>query len=149
MIRLNELRPAKGATKKRKRIGRGIGSGKGKTSGKGHKGQKSRRGYSRKVGFEGGQMPLIRRVPKRGFTNALFRKDFAEVNVGRLNGLEAGTEVTPELLMEKRVVRKLRDGVKVLGGGDLQTALTVKAHRFSATAREKIENAGGKAIEIS
>jgi large subunit ribosomal protein L15 len=94
-------------------------------------------------------MPLIRRVPKRGFTNALFRKDFAEVNVGRLNGLVAGTEVTPELLREKRVVRKLRDGVKVLGGGDLEIALTVKAHRFSATAREKIEKAGGKAIEIS
>lgn len=148
MIRLHTLKPAVGATRKRKRVGRGIGSGSGKTSGRGHKGQKSRSGYSRRIGYEGGQMPLIRRIPKRGFTNARFRKEYAEVNVDRLNSFEAGTEVTPELLRESRVVRKVRDGVKILGGGDLEVALKVRAHRFSAAAREKIEKAGGEVTEI-
>jgi large subunit ribosomal protein L15 len=148
MIRLHNLKPAAGATRKRKRVGRGIGSGSGKTSGRGHKGQKSRSGYSRRIGYEGGQMPLIRRIPKRGFTNARFRKEYAEVNVSRLNAFEAGTEVTPELLRERRVVRKVRDGVKILGGGDLEVALKVRAHRFSAAAKEKIQKAGGEVTEI-
>jgi large subunit ribosomal protein L15 len=125
-------------------VGRGPGSGLGKTAGRGEKGQKSRSGYARKVGFEGGQMPLHRRIPKRGFVNR-FRKEFAEVNLERLEGFDAGTIVTPELLVEKRVVRKLRDGVKILAKGSLSKALTVRAHKFSAKAQEAITAAGGKA----
>jgi large subunit ribosomal protein L15 len=149
MLRLHNLRPAAGATRKKKRVGRGIGSGHGKTATRGHKGQKSRHGYSRRIGYEGGQMPLTRRIPKRGFGNVPFRTEYAQVNVGRLNVFPAGTEVTPELLQERRVVRKLRDGVKVLGNGDLEVALKVRAHRFSAAAREKIVKAGGEALDIS
>jgi large subunit ribosomal protein L15 len=147
-LKLSNLRPAQGAKRPRRRVGRGPGSGRGKTAGKGHKGQKSRSGYSRRRGFEGGQMPLIRRVPKRGFSNAPFRTRYSEVNVGRLNALEAGTEVTPDLLRKHRLLRKMLDGIKILGDGELQVSLTVHAHRFTKSAREKIEAAGGKVVEI-
>jgi large subunit ribosomal protein L15 len=144
---LNNLRPAKGSVRPRKRVGRGPGSGLGKTSGRGEKGQKSRSGYSRKVGFEGGQMPLHRRVPKRGFTNP-FRKEYAEVNLERLEAFEAGTIVTPEVLREHGLVKSFRDGVKILAKGKLSKALTVRAHKFSAKAQEEIGKAGGKAEVI-
>jgi large subunit ribosomal protein L15 len=143
-VGLNNLKPAKGAVRGRKRVGRGPGSGLGKTSGRGEKGQKSRSGYSRKVGFEGGQMPLHRRVPKRGFHNR-FRKEYTEVNLGRLDAFDAGTIVTPDLLLKRGVIKKLRDGVKVLAKGTLSKALTVRAHKFSAKAQETIAGAGGKA----
>jgi large subunit ribosomal protein L15 len=143
-VGLENLKPAKGAVRSRKRVGRGPGSGLGKTSGRGEKGQKSRSGYSRKVGFEGGQMPLHRRVPKRGFHNRS-RKEYTEVNLGRLDAFEAGTIVTPELLIKRGVIKKLRDGVKVLAKGTLSKALTVRAHKFSAKAQETIAGAGGKA----
>jgi large subunit ribosomal protein L15 len=146
-VGLNDLKPAKGAVRGRKRVGRGPGSGLGKTAGRGEKGQKSRSGFSRKPGFEGGQMPLHRRVPKRGFHN-VFRKEYAVVNLGRLDGFEAGSVVTPELLKQRGIVRRLLDGVKVLAGGKLTKALTVRAHRFSATAREAIAGAGGAAEVI-
>ncbi len=147
-LELHDLRPPKGATKNKRRLGQGPGSGRGGTSGRGHKGQKSRSGYSRRHGFEGGQMPLHRRVPKHGFTN-IFRTEYAEVNVGRrLAALAGEKEITPELLLERRVVRKIKDGVKVLGHGEIKKALTVRAHAFSAAAREKIEKAGGKAEVI-
>jgi large subunit ribosomal protein L15 len=142
---LNELKPAKGSVRNRKRVGRGPGSGLGKTSGRGEKGQKSRSGYARKVGFEGGQMPLHRRVPKRGFTNARFRRELSYVNVGRLEAFDAGTIVTPEILLKHGLIRKVRDGVKVLAKGTLSKALTVRAHKFSAKAQELITGAGGKA----
>jgi large subunit ribosomal protein L15 len=144
-VGLNNLKPAKGATRNRKRVGRGPGSGLGKTSGRGEKGQKSRSGFSHKDGFEGGQMPLHRRVPKRGFTNARFKKEFAEVNVGKLEAFDAGTIVTPEILLKHGIIKKLADGVKVLGDGELTKALTVRAHRFSAKAQERITGLGGKA----
>ncbi len=131
---LHNLKPAKGSVRKRKRVGRGPGSGTGKTAGRGENGQKSRSGYSRKIGFEGGQMPLHRRVPKRGFTNAIFRKEFAEVNIGRLEVFEEGTIVTPDVLLKRGIVKQVRDGVKILAKGDLTKALTVHAHRFSAKA---------------
>ena len=142
---LNNLKPAKGATRNRKRVGRGPGSGLGKTSGRGEKGQKSRSGFAHHDGFEGGQMPLHRRVPKRGFTNARFKKHFAEINLGRLEIFEAGTIVTPEILLKRGMIKKLQDGVKVLGDGDLTKALTVRAHKFSAKAQERITGLGGKA----
>ena len=141
---LENLKPARGAVRSRKRVGRGPGSGLGKTSGRGEKGQKSRSGYSRKVGFEGGQMPLHRRLPKRGFHNR-FRKEYTEVNLDRLDAFDAGTIVTPELLLKRGVIKKLRDGVKVLAKGTLTKALTVRAHKFSAKAQETIAGAGGKA----
>ena len=142
---LHNLKPARGSVRKKKRVGRGPGSGTGKTAGRGENGQKSRSGYSRKIGFEGGQMPLHRRVPKRGFTNSPFRKEFAEVNLGRLEVFEEGTIVTPDVLMKWGIVKRLRDGVKILGKGDLTKALTVHAHRFSARAKERIAEVGGKA----
>ena len=142
---LNNLKPAKGSTRNRKRVGRGPGSGLGKTSGRGEKGQKSRSGFAHHDGFEGGQMPLHRRVPKRGFTNARFKKEFAEVNLGKLEGFDAGTIVTPEIMLKHGIIKKLMDGVKVLGDGDLTKALTVRAHRFSAKAQERITGLGGKA----
>ena len=129
-------------------MGRGPGSGLGKTAGRGEKGQKSRSGFARKPGFEGGQMPLHRRVPKRGFTNAPFRKEYACINLGRLEVFEAGTIVTPELLLRHGLLRKLRDGVKVLADGELTKALTVHAHRFSGKAEERIAALGGKAERI-
>lgn len=143
-MREHELKPAEGSRTKRKRVGRGPGSGLGKTSGRGEKGQKSRSGYSAKRGFEGGQMPLHRRVPKRGFTN-LFRKEYFVVNVERLNGFGAGAVVTPESLREAGLLRKGGRDIKVLGGGELQVALTVRAHKFTEAAVRKIEGAGGKA----
>jgi large subunit ribosomal protein L15 len=144
-VGLHNLKPAKGSVRNRKRVGRGPGSGLGKTAGRGEKGQKSRSGFSRKPGFEGGQMPLHRRLPKRGFTNARFRKEFACVNLGRLEVFEAGTIVTPELLVKLGLVKKLRDGLKVLADGQLTKALTVHAHRFSGKAQERIATLGGKA----
>jgi large subunit ribosomal protein L15 len=144
-VGLHNLKPAKGSVRNRKRVGRGPGSGLGKTAGRGEKGQKSRSGFARKPGFEGGQMPLHRRIPKRGFTNSPFRKEFACVNLGRLEVFEAGTIVTPELLLRQGIVRKLRDGLKVLADGQLTKALTVHAHRFSGKAQERIAALGGKA----
>ncbi|MBO8141992.1 MAG: 50S ribosomal protein L15 [Firmicutes bacterium] len=146
-MKLHELRPAPGARRKAKRLGRGIGSGKGKTAGRGTKGQLARSGGGKGPGFEGGQTPLQRRLPKRGFNNKRFRRELAEVNVQALNAFDAGTVVTPELLLERRVVRDLKDGVKVLGEGELSRALVVRAHAFSKSAAAKIEAAGGK-IEV-
>jgi len=143
-VGLHNLKPAKGSVRNRKRVGRGPGSGLGKTAGRGEKGQKSRSGFARKPGFEGGQMPLHRRLPKRGFTNADFRKEFATVNLGRLEVFEAGTIVTPELLVKQGIVKRLRDGLKVLADGQLTKALTVHAHRFSGKAQERIAALGGK-----
>ncbi|WP_077620231.1 50S ribosomal protein L15 [Bacillus sinesaloumensis] len=141
-MKLHELQPAEGSRKTRNRVGRGTGSGNGKTSGKGHKGQKARSGGGVRPGFEGGQTPLFQRLPKRGFTN-INRKDFAIVNLETLNRFEDGTEVTPELLIETGVVSKLNAGVKVLGKGTLDKKLTVRAHKFSSTAQQAIEAAGG------
>jgi large subunit ribosomal protein L15 len=146
-VSLNNLKPAKGSVRGRKRVGRGPGSGLGKTSGRGEKGQKSRSGFSRKVGFEGGQMPLHRRVPKRGFHN-LFRKVYAEVNLERLEAFDAGTIVTPQELAERGLVKGRFDGVRILGKGTLTKPLTVRAHGFSARAREVITTLGGKAEQI-
>ncbi len=145
-LELHGLKPAKGANKKPKRVGRGPGSGHGKTSTRGEKGQKSRSGFSQKPGFEGGQMPLHRRIPKRGFTNK-FAKQYAVLNVGELNKLEDGTSVTPDFLIEKRVIKKRLDGLRVLGKGELTRKLSVRAHHFSESAKKKIEEAGGS-IEV-
>ena len=139
-MKLHELSPAKGSRRRKKRLGRGPGSGTGKTAGRGHNGQRSRSGFSRRRGFEGGQMPLIRRVPKRGFTN-IFRKQWAIVNVDRLGDFDG--DVSPEVLVERGVVRPGLP-VKVLGDGEVGKALTVRAHKFSTAARDKIEKAGGK-----
>jgi large subunit ribosomal protein L15 len=144
-MKLHELSPAPGSKKTRKRVGRGIGSGLGKTSGRGHKGQKARSGGGVRPGFEGGQTPLYRRLPKRGFTNAPFKTDLVEVNVSKLNKFEAGTVVTPEKLVEAKIIKNIKDGVKILGQGDITVGITVQAHGFSASAKEKIEAAGGKA----
>lgn len=142
-MKLHELKPVKGARHTRKRVGRGIGSGNGKTAGRGHKGQNARSGGGVRLGFEGGQNPLARRLPKRGFTNPT-RKEYTIVNLDVLNRFEAGTVVTPELLAEKGYVKQVRDGIKVLGNGELNVSLTVKAHKFSETAVKKIAAAGGK-----
>ncbi|MCL4141018.1 UNVERIFIED_CONTAM: hypothetical protein GTU68_065624 [Idotea baltica] len=131
---------------KRRRIGRGTGSGSGKTSGRGHKGQGSRSGYSRKPGFEGGQMPIYRRVPKRGFTNARFRTDYTTINVDALNGLEAGSTVDLELIINSGLASENTPLLKVLGNGELTTKLTVRAQKFSKSAQEKIEAAGGTIV---
>jgi len=147
-MKQNALKPTPGSRKNRKRVGRGPGSGSGKTSGRGENGQKSRSGYSRKRGFEGGQMPLKRRVPKRGFTN-IFRVEYRTVNVDRLNELPAGSEVTPEFLQKLGLLRKGKSPVKVLGNGELTIALTVRAHKYTGSAVQKIEAAGGKAEVIS
>ena len=132
----------------RKRVGRGIGSGLGKTSGRGHKGWGQRSGAPRRPGYEGGQMPIYRRVPKRGFTNARFRKEFACVNLEKLELFEAGTIVTPDVLLKRGVIHKLLDGVKILAKGDLTKALTVRAHKFSAKAQERISGVGGKVVVL-
>ena len=146
-MKLHELSPAAGSTKERKRIGRGAGSGQGKTAGKGHKGQKARAGRGMRPGFEGGQMPLQRRVPKRGFNN-IFRTEMAIVNVAALEAnYEAGAVVTIDSLIEKGLVKKVLDGVKVLGYGEITRALTVQANAISESAKQKIEAAGGK-IEV-
>lgn len=146
-VKLSELGPVPGAKHERKRVGRGIGSGHGKTSARGHKGQKARSGGGKGPAFEGGQTPLQRRLPKRGFNNK-WRRQWAIVSLERLNGFATGTEVTPALLREAGIVKNLRDGLKVLGTGTIDRKLTVKAHAFSASAREKIEAAGGKAEVI-
>jgi large subunit ribosomal protein L15 len=145
-MNLADLAPAPGSRKKRKRVGRGPGSGHGKTSCRGHKGQNSRSGGGVKPGFEGGQMPLQRRLPKRGFTN-IFQKTFSIVNVGSLEKLNE-TDITPEVLIKEGLVRKIQDGVKILGNGELTKSVTVKAHAFSAAAKEKIEKAKGTAEVI-
>ncbi|MBN2370373.1 MAG: 50S ribosomal protein L15 [Vicinamibacteria bacterium] len=141
---LNALKPADGSIRERRRVGRGPGSGRGKTAGRGEKGQKSRSGYGRKVGFEGGQMPLHRRVPKRGFRNPR-RREYSCVNLGSLERLEPGTIVTPEVLIREGIVRKLSGGLKILGNGELTKPLTVQAQKFSAKAVEAIAAVGGKA----
>ena len=141
---LHRLTRPKAANRNRKRIGRGPGSGSGVTAGRGHKGQKSRSGYSQRFGFEGGQMPLYRRIPKRGFTNK-FSKKYVVLNVRDLNQFRAGTEVSPETLIEKGLVKSVKDGLRVLGEGELNKKLKVKAHHFSKSAKEKIEAAGGSA----
>lgn len=146
-MKLHELKPAVGSRTPRRRVGRGLGSGMGKTSTRGHKGQWSRTGGGVRPGFEGGQMPITRRMPKVGFTN-IFKKEFSLVNVKFLDCFEAGTQVTPELMYQEGLVKKLQLPVKVLGDGELTKALTVKAHKFSASAAEKIEKAGGKAEVI-
>ena len=146
-MKLHELHPAEGSTTAQKRLGRGTGSGLGKTSGKGHKGAKARSGGGKRPGFEGGQMPLYRRVPKRGFNN-IFRTEYAEVNVERLECFEDGAVVNAEALLDAKIIRKELDGVKILGGGELTKKLTVQAAKFSAGAKEKIEAVGGKAEVI-
>ena len=147
-MKLHELRPSEGAFKTSKRLGRGTGSGLGKTSGKGHKGQNARSGGGVRPGFEGGQLPLFRRLPKRGFSNAMFKVEYATINVSDLEKFEDGAVVTPELLKEMGIVKKQLAGIKVLGNGELTKKLTVKASKFSATAVEKIEKMGGKAEEV-
>ncbi|AEM79585.1 LSU ribosomal protein L15P [Thermoanaerobacter thermohydrosulfuricus] len=147
-MRLHDLKPAEGARRERKRVGRGIGSGHGKTSGRGQKGQKARSGGGVRPGFEGGQMPLTRRLPKRGFTN-IFKKEYAIVNVGTLEErFEDGAVITPEVLIESGIIKDVKDGVKILGDGDLSKKFTVKAHKFSQSAIEKIQAVGGKAEVI-
>ncbi len=146
-MRLEDLKPAKGATRKTKRVGRGVGSGSGKTSGKGHKGQKARSGGVKGAGFEGGQMPLQRRIPKRGFTN-IFRKEYAVVNLSDLEKIAGPDPVTPETLMQSGLIRDMKAGVKILGMGELKSKLTVRAHKFSKSALDKIQAAGGKAEVI-
>jgi len=146
-MKLHELRPAPGSTTAPKRLGRGAGSGLGKTSGKGHKGARARSGGGKGPGFEGGQMPLTRRVPKRGFTN-IFGKEYVTVNVERLDIFEDGAVVTVESLMSAGIIKKTLDGVKILGGGELTRKLTVKADKFTESAKEKIEALGGKAEVI-
>jgi large subunit ribosomal protein L15 len=145
-VKIADLRPADGSKKKKKRVGRGIGSGHGKTSCKGHKGQKARSGGTKGPGFEGGQMPLQRRLPKRGFKN-IFKIEFAIVNLKDINKIEGVDVITPEVLIEKGIVKDMKDGVKILGGGELQKPLTIKADAFSASASAKITAAGGK-VEV-
>ena len=142
-MNLNNLRPAEGSVKTRKRVGRGPGSGNGKTSGKGEKGQNARSGGGVRLGFEGGQLPLFRRLSKRGFNNYNFRTNYAVINLSDLEKFADGTEVTPELLIENGIIKKQLDGIKVLGHGTLTKKLNVKANKFSTTAKEKIEAIGG------
>ena len=145
-MKLHDLKPAVGATAAPKRLGRGVGSGLGKTSGKGHKGAKARSGGGKRPGFEGGQMPLTMRLPKRGFTNK-WRVEYATVNVDRLNIFEDGAVVTPVELIQAGILKNVQDGVKILGNGEITKKLTVQANKFTATAKEKIEAAGGK-VEV-
>ena len=145
-MKLHELQPAAGSTAAPKRLGRGVGSGLGKTSGRGHKGAKARSGGGKRPGFEGGQMPLTRRLPKRGFTN-IYRKEYAIVNVSALNALDEGTVVTAEVLRDNGLIKDVRDSVKILGGGELNRKLTVAVDKVTASAKEKIEAAGGK-VEV-
>ena len=145
-MKIADLRPSDGSRKKKKRVGHGVGSGHGKTSCKGHKGQKARSGGTKGPGFEGGQMPLQRRLPKRGFKN-IFKIEFAVVNLKDINKIEGVDIITPEILIEKGIVKNIKDGVKILGGGELQKPLTIKADAFSASASAKITAAGGK-VEV-
>ena len=147
-MKLNNIYPNEGATKTRKRVGRGVGSGTGKTSGKGEKGQNARSGGGVRPGFEGGQLPLFRRLPKRGFSNAKFKTRYAVINLSDLNRFEDGAVVSPELLKEMGLLKNQLDGVKVLGNGKLEKKLVVKAHNFSSVAKEQIEKLGGKAEVI-
>ena len=147
-MKLKSIYAPYGATKTRKRVGRGIGSGLGKTSGKGHKGQNARSGGGVRPGFEGGQLPLYRRLPKRGFSNALFKTRYATINLSDLNKFEDGAVITPELLKEMGLVKKQLDGIKVLGNGTLEKKVIVKAHKFSEVAQKQIEKLGGKAEVI-
>ena len=147
-MKLHELRPNDKAFKERKRVGRGPGSGLGKTSGKGHKGQNARSGGGVRPGFEGGQLPLFRRLPKRGFSNAKFKTVYAVINLSDLNKFEDGAVVTPEILKEMGILKNQLNGVKILGNGKLEKKLTVKAHKFSESAKESIEKMGGKAEVI-
>ena len=146
-MKLHELKPAFGSTTAPKRLGRGVGSGLGKTSGKGHKGAKARSGGGKRPGFEGGQMPLVRRIPKRGFYNP-FRTEYVAINVDRLEVFEDGMTVTPVELIEYGIIKKIGDGIKIMGSGELTKKLTVQASKFTASAKEKIEAAGGKAEVI-
>ncbi|CAN5736628.1 50S ribosomal protein L15 [soil metagenome] len=147
-LALNNLRPTKGSTHKKKRVGRGPGSGLGKTAGRGHKGQKSRSGYSSKIGFEGGQMPLQRRLPKRGFTN-IFKKKWLEISLAKLEeNFNAGDEITPEVLHERGLIKKAKHDLVILGTGEMSKALKISAHRFTKTAKDKIQRAGGSITEI-
>ena len=145
-MKLHELQPAAGSTAAPKRLGRGVGSGLGKTSGRGHKGAKARSGGGKRPGFEGGQMPLTHRLPKRGFTN-IYRKEYAIVNVSALNALDDGTVVTAEVLRDNGLIKDVRDSVKILGGGELTKKLTVAVDKVTESAKEKIEAAGGK-VEV-
>ena len=147
-MKLHTMYAQEGATKTRKRVGRGTGSGLGKTSGKGHKGQNARSGGGVRPGFEGGQLPLFRRLPKRGFTNAMFKTTYAVLNLDDLNKFEENTEITPELLKEMGILKNQLNGVKILGNGTLEKKLTVKANQFSKKAKEEIEQLGGKAEVI-
>ncbi len=148
-LSLNNLRPTKGSTHKKKRRGRGPGSGLGKTAGRGHKGQKSRSGYSRRAGFEGGQMPLQRRLPKRGFTN-IFKKKWIEVRLSTLEeNFNSGDEITPEILHERSLIKKAKHDLVILGNGEVTKKLNISAHRFTKAAKEKIEKAGGKVSVIA
>ena len=147
-LTLNNLNTAKGSTHKKKRIGRGPGSGTGKTAGKGHKGQKSRSGYSSKRGFEGGQMPLQRRLPKRGFTN-IFKKEWIEISLAKIEeNFKAGETVTPEILHERGLIKKAKHDLVILGTGEVSKSLNISAHRFTKTAKDKIEKAGGSVTKI-
>jgi len=147
-LSLNNLHPAEGSTHKKKRVGRGPGSGLGKTSGRGNKGQKSRSGYSSRPGFEGGQMPLQRRLPKRGFTN-IFKKQWIEISLAKIDAnFKAGETVTPELLHERGLIKKAKHDLVILGNGEITKSISISAHRFTKTAKEKIEKAGGTATEI-
>lgn len=146
-MKLHDLKPAVGATTAEKRLGRGTGSGLGKTSGKGHKGAKARSGGGKRPGFEGGQMPLTMRLPKRGFTNK-WRTEYVAINVDRLEIFEDGQVVTPVELIEMGIIKKIEDGVKIMGNGEITKKLTVRANKFTASAKEKIEAAGGKAEVI-
>ena len=145
-MKLEELKAPPGANKRPKRVGRGPGSGHGKTSTRGHKGQKARSGGGVRPGFEGGQMPLQRRIPKRGFNN-IFKKEYAIVNIGDLNGFEDGTSITPELLQEAGIIKSLKDGVKILGNGELEKRLKLKVHKISKQAEAKVTARGGE-IEV-
>ena len=146
-MKLHELKPAFGSTTAPKRLGRGVGSGLGKTSGKGHKGAKARSGGGKRPGFEGGQMPLVRRLPKRGFYNN-FRTEYVAINVSRLDIFEDGATVTPVDLIEYGIIKNIRDGIKIMGNGEITKKLTVQSNKFTASANEKIEDAGGKAEVI-
>jgi len=148
-LSLNNLKPAPGSTHKKKRVGRGPGSGLGKTAGRGHKGQKSRSGYSSRPGFEGGQMPLQRRLPKRGFTN-IFKKQWVEISLAKIEeNFNAGDNVTPEILHDRGLIKKAKHDLVILGTGDVTKSLNISAHRFTKAAREKIEKAGGTASTIA
>lgn len=144
-MKIQDLTPAEGSRRRVKRIGRGPGSGHGKTATKGHKGQKARSGGTKGSAFEGGQTPLQRRLPKRGFKNSLFKKEYAILNLKDLTRLEDIDTITPEILLQKKVIKNIKDGIKILGGGDINKPLTIKAHVFSSSAASKINAAGGKA----